>query len=132
MTLTKTAVLSAVLALGLAGSMPTFAADPVSVKSVAPVWRTDVTGTRTEALPLLKLVPGGTARSVKLTGLNKAQYFDFGIRADDIVSEARLELSFTPSPAVVAGISQVNVYLNGQLQLSHPIAKEAVGQSEDR
>ena len=128
MTLNKTAVLSALLAAGLLAGMPLHAADPVSVTAVAPVWRTDVTGTRTESLPLLRLVPGGTARSVKLTGLTKAQYFDFGVRADDVVSEARLELTYTPSPAVIPGISQINVYLNGQLQKSAPIPKEAVGQ----
>ena len=49
------------------------AANLKSVSDIQPVWRTDVTGTRTEVHPLMKLVPGGMATSVKLTGLSRVQ-----------------------------------------------------------
>ena len=71
-----------------------------SVSQLQPVWRTDVTGSRTEVVPLMKLVPGGSAAAVKLTGLSRVQAFDFGVRRDEVVSEATLDLSFTPSPAL--------------------------------
>ena len=87
-----------------------------SVSQLQPVWRTDVTGSRTEVVPLMKLVPGGSAAAVKLTGLSRVQAFDFGVRRDEVVSEATLDLSFTPSPALAPSGSQINFYLNGRLQ----------------
>lgn len=93
----------------------------------APVWRTDATGTRTEIKPLLNLVPGGQAKSVKLTGLVKNQFFDFGVRSDDVISRADLELSFTASPSVLDTTSQLNIYLNGQLQQTAVLTKDMIG-----
>lgn len=93
-----------------------------SVSQLQPVWRTDVTGSRTEVVPLMKLVPGGSAAAVKLTGLSRVQAFDFGVRRDEVVSEATLDLSFTPSPALAPSGSQINFYLNGRLQRSVPIS----------
>ena len=108
---------SLTLALGLAE--PVFAAD-----TPAPVWRTDATASVTESHDLVRLVPGGLATAVKLTGSMPTQYFDFGVRADEIVSKATLDLTFTPSPSLLAGTSQVNVYLNGELQGVTAITKE--------
>ena len=98
-----------------------------SVSQLQPVWRTDVTGSRTEVVPLMKLVPGGSAAAVKLTGLSRVQAFDFGVRRDEVVSEATLDLSFTPSPALAPSGSQINFYLNGRLQRSVPISASMVG-----
>ena len=95
----------------------------------APVWRTDATATVSQSLDLIGLVPGGLATAVKLTGANPIQYFDFGVRADEVVSQATLELAFTPSPSLIAGTSQINVYLNGQLQGTQSITKEMLGKS---
>ena len=111
---------SLTLALGLAE--PVFAAD-----TPAPVWRTDATASVTESHDLIRLVPGGLATAVKLTGSMPIQYFDFGVRADEIVSKATLDLTFTPSPSLLAGTSQVNVYLNGELQGVTAITKEMLG-----
>lgn len=98
------------------------------VSQLQPVWRTDVTGSRTEVVPLMKLVPGGSAAAVKLTGLSRVQAFDFGVRRDEVVSEATLDLSFTPSPALAPSGSQLNFYLNGRLQRSLPVTASMVGQ----
>ena len=95
----------------------------------APVWRTDATATVSQSFDLIRLVPGGLATAVKLTGANPTQYFDFGVRADEVVSQATLDLAFTPSPSLIAGTSQLNVYLNGQLQGSQAITKEMLGKS---
>ena len=111
---------SLTLALGLAE--PVFAAD-----APAPVWRTDATASVTESHDLIRLVPGGLATAVKLTGAMPTQYFDFGVRADEIVSKATLDLSFTPSPSLIPGTSQLNVYLNGELQGVTAITKEMLG-----
>ena len=64
----KAAALSAFVLLALHTPAPS-AAPMQPAADFAPVWRTDATGTRTEIKPLLNLVPGGQAKSVKLTGL---------------------------------------------------------------
>lgn len=124
--LTTMAALTSALTLGTMMTVAS-AANLQSVSELEPVWRTDVTGTRTEVLPLMKLVPGGQATAVKLTGLSRVQAFDFGVRPDDVVSEARLDLVFTPSPAIAASASQLNFYLNGRLQRSMPLAADMIG-----
>ena len=89
--------------------------------------RNDVTSLETSSMDLISLVPGGQATAVKLTGSSNVQYFDFGVRADEIVSQALLELEFTPSSSLLAGTSQINVYLNGVLQKTTALAKDAPG-----
>ena len=113
---------SALLALGLAGAAP--AAEPAVP---APVWRTDATAGITQSLDLIGLVPGGQATAVKLTGATPTQYFDFGVRADEIVSSAVLELDFTASPSLLPSTSQINVFLNGELQSSQALTKDTIG-----
>ncbi len=116
-------MLLAILLSVAAGSAPVFSAAEIP----QPVWRTDATAATSETLDLIRLVPGGRATAVKLTGAAPAQYFDFGVRADEFVSQAVLELAFTPSPSLLPGTSQVNIYLNGELQGTHAIAKESLG-----
>ena len=122
----KAAALSAFVLLALHTPAPS-AAPMQPAADFAPVWRTDATGTRTEIKPLLNLVPGGQAKSVKLTGLVKNQFFDFGVRSDDVISRADLELSFTASPSVLDTTSQLNIYLNGQLQQTAVLTKDMIG-----
>ena len=100
---------------------------PNDPSTVAPVWRTDVTGSFTQKSPLLKLVPGGQATNIRLTGISNVQYLDFGVRADELVSSATLDLVFTASPSLIPVRSQINVYLNNQLQQSVPVTAEALG-----
>ncbi len=116
--LVGTALISAVAAdaaLAAAGNVP------------APVWRTDATASTTQSLDLIGLVPGGQATAVKLTGATPTQYFDFGVRADEIVSSAVLELDFTASPSLLPATSQINVFLNGELQGSQALTKDTIG-----
>lgn len=89
--------------------------------------RNDVTSLESSSMDLISLVPGGQATAVKLTGSSNVQYFDFGVRTDEIVSQALLELEFTPSASLLAGTSQINIYLNGVLQKSTALAKDAPG-----
>ena len=118
-------VSSALLSLSAASALAQQALNDASV--VAPVWRTDVTGSFTQQTGLLQLVPGGQATRIRLTGINNIQYLDFGVRADELVSSATLNLAFTASPALIPVRSQVNVYLNEQLQQSVPVTAEALG-----
>ena len=60
---TAAACLMAATFAAPAWSAPSDGMKPVS--QLQPVWRTDVTGSRTEVVPLMKLVPGGSAAAVK-------------------------------------------------------------------
>lgn len=120
-------VLISVMLLGSMASTATAQQVSKDPSTVAPVWRTDVTGSFTQKVALLKLVPGGQATGIRLTGVNNVQYLDFGVRADELVSSAALELAFTASPSLIPVRSQINVYLNGQLQQSVPITADALG-----
>ena len=117
-------VLSALLG-GISSACAQEAMQPV--EAVQPVWRTDVTSNITQRLELFKLVPGGQAQNIRLTGVNNRQVFDFGVRNDELLSKAVLELNFTASPALIAGRSQINVLLNGQVQRSLAITPEMLG-----
>ena len=97
------------------------------VTTVAPVWRTDLMGSFTVVTPLIKMVPGGQADSIRMSGMRNEQYFDFGVRTDELVSAAKIELNFTPSPSLIPTRSQLNVFLNGQLQQTIAIAPESLG-----
>lgn len=119
------------LAVGLASPLSAApnqeAAHDAQPQKPSAVWRTDATTNVAQTLDLIGLVPGGQATAVKLTGANPTQYFDFGVRADEIVSSAALELDFTASPSLIAATSQINVFLNGELQGSHALAKDTMG-----
>ncbi|MDO5532102.1 cellulose biosynthesis cyclic di-GMP-binding regulatory protein BcsB [Sutterella sp.] len=119
-----TGLMCAVLAAGLLAAESVPAAGE---QAPAPVWRTDVMSVRVEKAPLIGLVPGGTARSVRLTGLSREQIFDFGVRADDVVSGASVDLAFQASASVLPRVSQVNVYLNGELQRSTTLGEDMIG-----
>lgn len=128
MKLTKLSAVMISTVLFAATTTSAFAQEtPNDASTVAPVWRTDVTGSFTQQTPILQLVPGGQATSIRLTGISNVQYLDFGVRADELVSSATLNLAFTASPALIPVRSQINVYLNGQLQHSVPITAEALG-----
>lgn len=115
-------------ALLLAATVSSYAQQtPHDASTVAPVWRTDVTGSFTQQTPLIRLVPGGQATAIRLTGISNIQYLDFGVRADELVSQATLELAFTASPALIPIRSQINVFFNGQLQQSVPVTADALG-----
>lgn len=93
-----------------------------------PAWHTEITGTRTQVESLVSLVAGGYAQDVRLTGTDPIQYFQFGVRRDEQAVAAKLDLAFTASPSLLAQVSQLNVYLNGQLQSTQALTKETIGQ----
>ena len=69
MKLSKLSALVMSTALVAFASVSSFAQEtPNDASSVAPVWRTDVTGSFTQQSSLLKLVPGGQAKNIRLDG----------------------------------------------------------------
>ncbi len=101
----------------------------IFAQEAQPQWRTDVIAANSESVALLSLVPGGNATSVKLTGANPVQYFDLGVKSDEMISRLNLELDYTPSPSLLADTSQVNIYLNGELQSTLALKKDSLGKA---
>lgn len=68
-------------------------------------------------------VPG----NIVLSGVNPQGHIEFGMRSDEMVSEAKLKLEYTPSPSLLPVQSQLKVYLNDELMEVLPIFKEQLG-----
>lgn len=65
--------------------------------------------------------------SMVLRGMNPTGSVEFGMRSDEVVSKAVLNLEYTPSPALLPVQSQLKVYLNDELMGVLPVTKEQLG-----
>lgn len=77
--------------------------------------------------PLSVLQSDAGNESFHLDGLHNRINFNFAMRADEILTSADLQLHYTPSPALIPIRSQLNIYINGQLQSSLPIEEQDLG-----
>jgi len=66
--------------------------------------------------------------SMILRGINPNGGVEFGMRSDEVVSNALLNLEYTPSPSLLPVQSQLKVYLNDELMGVLPVTKEQLGQ----
>ena len=65
--------------------------------------------------------------SMVLRGVNPNGGVEFGMRSDEVVSKAVLNLEYTPSPSLLPTQSQLKVYLNDELMDVLPVTKEQLG-----
>ena len=65
--------------------------------------------------------------SMVLRGANPDGGIEFGMRSDEVVSKALLNLTYTPSPSLLPTVSQLKVYLNDELMGVLPVTKEQLG-----
>lgn len=65
--------------------------------------------------------------SMILRGVNPDGGIEFGMRSDEVVSKAVLNLEYTPSPSLLPVQSQLKVYLNDELMGVLPVTKEQLG-----
>ncbi len=65
--------------------------------------------------------------SMVLRGVNPDGSVEFGMRSDEVVSKALLNLEYTPSPSLLPVQSQLKVYLNEELMGVLPVTKEQLG-----
>ncbi|MGY5954886.1 cellulose biosynthesis cyclic di-GMP-binding regulatory protein BcsB [Kosakonia sp. BK9b] len=65
--------------------------------------------------------------SMVLRGVNPDGGVEFGMRSDELVSKAVLNLEYTPSPSLLPVQSQLKVYLNDELMGVLPVTKEQLG-----
>jgi cellulose synthase (UDP-forming) len=98
----------------LAGAGPAlaqpFAAGPAAPRG-SPAADPLPPGARVETRTLREL---GLSGPMQLRGINDLQGVLFGLRADEVVTEARLTVSGAASPALIPSLSQIAVTLNEQ------------------
>lgn len=78
-------------------------------------------------LPFAKLAPA--PGNFTLSGIQPDGYIEFGVRSDEVVTQATLSLEYTPSPALIPVESQVKIYLNDELMQVISITQEQMGKS---
>ena len=80
---------------------------------------------RTATLRFADIAPA--PGNMTLRGTTSDGFVEFGVRRDEVVSSAMLNLDVTPSPSLIPGLSQIKVYLNDELMSVIPFAKEQLG-----
>lgn len=80
---------------------------------------------RDVSLPFAQIAP--PPGTFVLRGTRPDGQIEFGVRSDEVVSQAMLDMEFTPSPALIPVESHVKVYLNDELMGVTTIAKEQLG-----
>lgn len=81
-------------------------------------------GSRNVRLSLKQL---GANYPLNLRGVDGSNSVPFNVRTDEIVSGARLTLSYAYSPALLPDLSQINILINGEVATSIPVPKETAG-----
>ncbi|CAI0976667.1 Cellulose synthase regulatory subunit [Serratia rubidaea] len=76
-------------------------------------------------LPFAQIAPPPGAFTLR--GTRPDGQIEFGVRSDEVVSQAQLDLEFTPSPALIPVESHVKVYLNDELMGVTTLGKEQMG-----
>jgi len=70
----------------------------------------------------------GRVYPMSLRGVESTDSVNFDVRADSIVTGAKLTLQYTYSPALLADLSQINVMVNDEVAASLPLPKEHAGE----
>lgn len=78
-------------------------------------------------LPFAQIAP--PPGTFALRGTRPQGQVEFGVRSDEVVSQAMLDLTFTPSPSLIPEQSHVKVYLNDELMGVKTITKEQLGKT---
>ena len=72
----------------------------------------------------------GARYPLNLRGVEGSDGVNFGIRSDEVVTGARLQLEYSYSPALLPDISQINVLVNDEVAASLPVPKEGAGKPQ--
>ncbi len=92
---------------------------PVNVDPAAPV--REVTQTFAEIAP-----PPGV---FNLQGTRPQGQIEFGVRSDEVVTRAVLNLSYRPSPALLPAMSHLKIYLNDEMVGLVPLTEAQLGKT---
>lgn len=72
----------------------------------------------------------GVTGGINLRGTEGEKTLDFSLRSDEVVESADLRLDYTFSPALLAELSHLKVYLNEELMQTLALPKEALGKPQ--
>jgi hypothetical protein len=105
------------------------AAAPAAAPTAAAAVQTDAaTGARRYSMTLKQL---GARVPMVLRGIEGSNSVPFDIRADEVVSSAKLTLKYAYSPALLADLSHINVMVNGEVAATVPVPKAAAGANQE-
>ncbi len=104
----------------------------------APVIPTPSAQTKGTELPTLTAAPNRKIQlffnnmeqqksNFTLTNFSTGKYIEFGVRKDELVTQAVLHLQFTPSPALIPLLSQLKIYINDQIINVQSINEQQLG-----
>ena len=112
------------------GAAPVSASPAAVVADTAPaIARVDLPeGGRRYAVTLKQL---GARTPMVLRGIEGSSAVPFAIRADEVVSSAKLTLKYAYSPALLADLSHINVMVNGEVAATVPVPKVAAGTNQE-
>ncbi|SAI66772.1 cellulose synthase regulator protein [Bordetella ansorpii] len=74
----------------------------------------------------------GAQYPVNLRGVDGSNTFNFGVRNDQVVTAARLDMRYTYSPSLLPDISHINVLVNDEVAATIPVPKEQGGVNQRR
>jgi hypothetical protein len=104
---------------------PAESASPAaSATATAPAGASLPGGSRTYEVSLKQL---GALYPLQLRGIEGSNGVPFSIRADEIVTRAKLKLTYTYSPALLPELSHINVIVNDEVAATIPVPKETAG-----
>ena len=66
----------------------------------------------------------GANYTMHLRGIEGSDGVSFDVRADQVVTKARVNLEYSYSPALLSDLSQINVMVNDQVAASIPVPAE--------
>ena len=110
---------------GIAGTVADSQPTATLADPAAPVVVLDNAPTRDVKLTFAKIAP--PPGSMVLRGARPEGSVEFGVRSDEVVAKALLNLDYTPSPSLLPVQSQLKVYLNDELMGVLPVTKEQLG-----
>lgn len=108
------------LAAWLLAMLPLSVAQAASAPSVAPPVAATAAGTHVLTRTFKDMTGGG----FDLRGLDNNAYLSFGVRLDEVVRSARLRLQLNYSPAMLAELSHIKVYLNNEVVGVVPLPRQ--------
>ncbi|MDU6389154.1 MAG: cellulose biosynthesis cyclic di-GMP-binding regulatory protein BcsB, partial [Pantoea sp.] len=108
-----TALLLGTATLSCAAAQDAASANPVDAALVQTAPQDPGAPVRDSRLDFTSLAP--PPGSMTLRGSQPSGQIEFGVRSDEVVTRALLNLSYRPSPALLPTLSQLKVYLNDEL-----------------
>ena len=108
-----TALLLGTATLSCAAAQDAASANPAEAAAVQTAPQDPGAPLRDSRLDFTQLAP--PPGSMTLRGSQPSGQIEFGVRSDEVVTRALLNLSYRPSPALLPTLSQLKVYLNDEL-----------------